>query len=87
GPRHVVFHPNGQYLYEVTEEASTLVCYAYDSARGTLTQLQSVSTLPPRDQGTSFASELVLSHDGRFIYVANRLHDTIVQFSIGAHGH
>jgi len=86
GPRHVVFHPSGRYLYEVTEEASTLVCYAYDSARGVLTQLQSVSTLPAAYQGTSFASELLLSHDGRFIYVANRLHDTIVQFRVGTNG-
>jgi 6-phosphogluconolactonase len=87
GPRHLAFHPNGRYLYEVTEEASTLVCYAYDSAHGALTQLQSVSTLPDTYQGTSFASELVFSHDGRFIYVANRLHDTIVQFSVAANGH
>ncbi|QCP54854.1 lactonase family protein [Trinickia violacea] len=87
GPRHVAFHPNGRYLYEVTEEASTLVCYGYDTASGTLTQLQSVSTLPPGYQGTSFASEIMLSHDGRFVYVANRLHDTIVQFGIGANGH
>ena len=86
GPRHVVFHPSGRYLYEVTEEASTLVCYAYDSARGVLTQLQSVSTLPAAYQGTSFASEILLSHDGRFIYVANRLHDTIVQFRVGTDG-
>jgi 6-phosphogluconolactonase len=87
GPRHVAFHPNGRYLYEVTEEASTLVCYAYDGAHGGLTRLQSVSTLPDGYQGTSFASELVFSRDGRFIYVANRLHDTIVQFSVAANGH
>jgi 6-phosphogluconolactonase len=87
GPRHLAFHPDGRYLYEVTEEASTLVCYAYDSTHGALTQLQSVSTLPDAYQGTSFASDLVFSHDGRFIYVANRLHDTIVQFSVAGNGH
>ena len=77
-----MFHPSGKYLYEVTEEASTLVSYAYDAARGMLTQFQSVSTLPAAYQGTSFASEILLSDDGRFIYVANRLHDTIVQFRV-----
>jgi 6-phosphogluconolactonase len=87
GPRHAAFHPNGRYLYVLTEEASTLVCYAYDSMHGRLTQSQSVSTLPDRYQGTSVASELVFSHDGRFIYVANRLHDTIVQFSVAENGH
>lgn len=86
GPRHLAFHPNGRYLYEVTEEASTLVFYEYDAAAGVLTQRQSVSTLPPGYQGTSFVSEIVLSNDGRFIYVANRLHDTIVQFRIASDG-
>ena len=86
GSRHVVFHPSGKYMYEVTEEASTLVSYAYDAERGTLTQFQSVSTLPDAYQGTSFASEIILSGDGRFIYVANRLHDTIVQFRVSANG-
>lgn len=86
GPRHVAFHPNGRLMYEVTEEASTLVCYRYDPQHGTLERLQSVSTLPPGYQGTSFASEIMLSHDARFIYVANRLHDTIVQFGIGGNG-
>jgi 6-phosphogluconolactonase len=87
GPRHLAFHPNGRFLYEVTEEASTLVCYAYDREHGTLTKLQSVSTLPEAYQGTSFASEVMFSKDGRFIYVANRLHDTIVQFSVAGNGH
>ncbi|TKC88080.1 lactonase family protein [Trinickia terrae] len=87
GPRHVVFHPNGRFLYEVTEEASTLVCYGYDAKSGALARLQSVSVLPPGYEGTSFASEVVLSHDGRFVYVANRLHDTIAQFAIRANGH
>lgn len=86
GPRHVVFHPNGRWLYEVTEEASTLVTYGYDAQHGTLTRMQSVSTLPPGFQGTSFASEIILSHDARFLYVANRLHDTIAQFGVGANG-
>ena len=34
----------------------------------------------------SFASGLTLSHDGRFLYVANRLHNSIAQFAVGAEG-
>jgi 6-phosphogluconolactonase (cycloisomerase 2 family) len=42
--------------------------------------------LPPGFAGTSFTSELALSSDGRFLYAANRLHDTIAFFSIEADG-
>ncbi len=86
GPRHFVFHPNGQWLYSLQEEASTLVLFGYDATRGALTAKQSISTLPLGFTGTNFTSEVVVSHDGRFVYAANRLHDTIAIFSIGAAG-
>ncbi len=37
-------------------------------------------------QGTSFASGLALSKNGDTLYVANRLHNSIAQFSVGAGG-
>ncbi|WP_211463446.1 lactonase family protein [Collimonas silvisoli] len=86
GPRHFVFHPNGRYVYLINEEASTLTLYHFDQSSGTLQEQQTISSLPKNYQGTSFASGLTLSHDGRFLYVANRLHNSIVQFAIGAQG-
>jgi 6-phosphogluconolactonase len=86
GPRHFVFHPNGKYVYLVNEESSTLTLYHFDQAAGTLQERQTVSSLPKNYQGTSFASSLTLSHDGRFLYVANRLRNSIAQFAIGAQG-
>jgi len=86
GPRHFAFHPNGQWLYSLQEEASTLVLFHYDSTRGVLAAKQSVSTLPAGFTGTSFTSEVMVSPDGRFVYAANRLHDTIAVFSVGAGG-
>jgi len=41
-----------------------------------------VSTLPPGFVGTDFTSEVRVSADGRFVYAANRLHDTIAAFSV-----
>jgi 6-phosphogluconolactonase (cycloisomerase 2 family) len=58
----------------------------YDSARGVLKEKQKISTLPRDFAGTNFTSEIVLSPDGRFVYVANRLHDTIAWFSVGHDG-
>jgi 6-phosphogluconolactonase (cycloisomerase 2 family) len=86
GPRHIVFHPNGHWVYSIQEESSTVVFFRYDPANGSLAREHSVSALPPGFAGTSFASEILISPDGRFLYAANRLHDAIATFAIGADG-
>jgi 6-phosphogluconolactonase len=86
GPRHFAFHPNGQWFYSLQEEGSTLVTYDYDAASGRLTAKQTISTLPKNWQGTNFTSEVLISADARFLYVANRLHDSIAWFAIGERG-
>jgi 6-phosphogluconolactonase len=86
GPRHFVFHENGRWLYSLQEEASTVVFFHFDPATGSLHAEQTISTLPPGFKGTSFTSEILLSSDGRFLYAANRLHDTIAIFSVGREG-
>lgn len=86
GPRHFVFHRNGQWLYSLQEEASTVVFFHFDPVAGSLAPHQKISTLPPNFRGTSFTSEILLSHDGRFLYAANRLHDTIAVFSLNPEG-
>jgi 6-phosphogluconolactonase len=86
GPRHFIFHPNGRWLYSLQEEASTLVTFDYDVVRGRLTPKQTVSSLPKGFAGTNFTSEVRISPDARFVYAANRLHDTIAWFAIGDAG-
>ncbi|MDR3772998.1 MAG: lactonase family protein [Terracidiphilus sp.] len=86
GPRHFAFHPNGRWFYSIQEEAATVVFFHYDASTGTLKAEQTVSALPAGFGGTSFASEILILPDGRFLYAAHRLHDTISAFSIGADG-
>lgn len=86
GPRHFAFHPNGRWLYSMQEEASTVVFFQYDSETGELNSKQTISALPKGFHGTSYASAILVSPDGRFLYAANRLHDTIAIFAIGATG-
>jgi 6-phosphogluconolactonase (cycloisomerase 2 family) len=86
GPRHFVFHPNGRWLYSLQEEASTLAAFDYDAARGSLAPKQTVSSLPKGFAGTNYTSEVRVSPDARFVYAANRLHDSIAWFSIGDGG-
>jgi 6-phosphogluconolactonase (cycloisomerase 2 family) len=86
GPRHFAFHPNGRWLYAIQEEASNVVFFRYDPDLGSLAAQQTLSTLPSGFAGSNFASEILVSPDGRFLYAANRLDDSIASFSIGADG-
>jgi len=86
GPRHFVFHPNGQWFYCIQEEGSAVVAFDYDESSGNMTQKQVISTLPKGFAGTNFSSEIRISPDAKFIYGANRLHDTITVFSVGQDG-
>jgi 6-phosphogluconolactonase len=86
GPRHFAFHPGGQWLYAIQEEASTVTLFDYDAARGRLTERQTLSSLPAGFAGSSFASGILVSADGRFVYAGNRLHDSVALFAVGGDG-
>ena len=86
GPRHFHFHPNGKWLYSVQEEGSTVVRFDYDAGAGKLTARQTISTLPKGYTGSNFCSEVLVSADGKFVYVGNRLHDSIGIFAVGDSG-
>jgi 6-phosphogluconolactonase len=86
GPRHFAFHPNGRWMYSLQEEGSTLVSFDFDGASGKLTAKQTISSLPKGFAGSNFTSEVMVSFDGRFVYAANRLHDTIAYFAISGAG-
>jgi len=86
GPRHFAFHPNGRWFYSLQEEGSTLLVFDYDAKLGRLTRKQSLSSLPKGFAGTNFTSEVAISADGKFLYAANRLHDSIAWFPISPTG-
>ncbi len=80
GPRHLSWRADGHRFHALTEESSTLTAYGFED--GIVTRRETVSTLPPGFAGTSYASDLVASRDGRFLYAANRLHDSIACFAV-----
>ena len=86
GPRHFVFNPQGDGLWLINEESSTLTFYHLDKNSGLLREGKTISALPKEYKGTSFAAGLVLSPDGKQLYVANRLHNSIAHFSVLADG-
>jgi 6-phosphogluconolactonase len=88
GPRHVTFHPNGHWVYLINEIASTVMGFNWDGGRGTLTDFQTITTLPADFQGTSTCAEILVHPNGKFLYGSNRGHDSLAVFAIDqANGH
>lgn len=77
GPRHLVFHPSGRWLYVICELSSTLIVYAYDADAGLLREPKVIPLLPSSWRGENTASEVACSPDGRFIFAGNRGYDAI----------
>jgi len=84
GPRHLAFHPNGQYAYVINELSSTITAFAYDAAQGRLTELQTISTLPAGFEEENTTAEVQVHPSGKFLYGSNRGHDSIAMFHIDA---
>jgi 6-phosphogluconolactonase len=84
GPRHLAYHPLGQYAYVINELNSTMIVYAYDPGTGTLRELQVLSTLPPDYKGSNAPADVHVLPSGRFLYGSNRGHDSIVIYAIDA---
>ncbi|HWU10293.1 MAG TPA: lactonase family protein, partial [Streptomyces sp.] len=81
GPRHLAFHPSGGHVYVLNELEPTVTVCRWDAAGGTLDPLGETQVLPhDYDEGEAvrtYPSEVVVSHDGRFLWTANRGHDSI----------
>ncbi len=77
GPRHFDFHPNGKHAYVINELDSTFTAFRYDADIGTLTEIQTLSTLPDDFEGTSHCADVHVHPSGRFLYGSNRGHDSI----------
>lgn len=84
GPRHIAFHPSNRYAFVNNELASTVTVFTHDAATGALSPVQTLSTLPAGFTGENNTAEIQASADGRFVYVANRGHNSIAVFQVDA---
>jgi len=80
GPRHFAFHPGGRFGYSVNELLSTVTAFGY--RKGSLTEIQTVSTLPDGFAGQNTTAEIRVHPNGRWLYASNRGEDSIAVFSI-----
>jgi 6-phosphogluconolactonase len=84
GPRHFAFHPSGRSAYVINEMKSTVTAFAYDANRGSLDEIQTVTTLPESFIGNNTTAEVQVHPSGRFLYGSNRGHDSIAVYAIDA---
>ncbi len=82
GPRHFAFHPNRRYAYVINELDNTFTAFRYEEGQGTLTEIQTIPTLPGDFKETSFCADVQVYPSGRFLYGSNRGHDSIAIFAI-----
>lgn len=82
GPRHLVFHPNGRYVYIMTELSSEVIVLTYNVENGGFKEVQYISTIPKEFNENNQGSAIHISSDGRFVYAANRGHNSIAVFSV-----
>jgi 6-phosphogluconolactonase len=82
GPRHFSFHPNGKYAYVINELSGTVTAFSYDSSTGSLSEIQTITTLPDQFNEFNKCAEVRVHPNGKFLYGSNRGHDSIVIYRI-----
>lgn len=82
GPRHFAFHPSGKYAYVINELLCTITAFRYDPAKGTLTEIQTVTTLPHEVRPGYTTAEVVAHSSGKFVFGSNRGHNSIAVFTV-----
>ena len=86
GPRHYCFHSSQTLVYFSNEQGSSVTSYRLDTATGTLSAVQTITTLPSGYTARNTCSQIHLTPSGRFLYVANRGHNSIAGFAVDAAG-
>jgi len=82
GPRRMLFRHDARFAYVLNEHHSTVTVFAYDASTGSLSEVQTVSTLPEYFEGANVAGELYVHRSGKWLYASNIGHNSIALFTI-----
>jgi len=82
GPRHIIFHPNGNLAFVINELDSTLGSYRYTDAG--FEHIQTLSTLPADFSGSNTTAAVKINAAGTQVFASNRGDDSIATFSVDA---
>jgi 6-phosphogluconolactonase len=84
GPRHYCCHPTLPVVYFSNEQGCSVTAYRLDPATGTLTAMQTLTTLPDGYTARNTCSQIHLTASGQFLYVGNRGHNSLAGFAVDA---
>jgi 6-phosphogluconolactonase len=87
GPRHYCFHPSLDLVYFSNEQGCGVTAYRLDRAAGTLSAVQTISSLPGGVTVRNTCSQIYLTPSGEFLYVGNRGHNSVAGFAVDTAGH
>ena len=87
GARHLAFSHDTKFAYVINEMACMITTFAWDSEKGKLNLIETVSALPPgvAVQNSFTAAEILVSPNGKFIYATIRGHDSVSVFAADTH--
>jgi 6-phosphogluconolactonase len=80
GPRRIQMSPDGRFLYVDHETDSEVSVFAIDG--GNLKEIQVIGTVPDEAKSHNTTAEIIISDDGRHLYVGNRGDDSIAIFAV-----
>lgn len=86
GPRHLWFHPHSGKAYGSDEQGSSISEYALNLKAGTLSLVETLSSLPKDFEEQNSTSDIEVHPSGKFVYIANRGHNSIAGFAIDEAG-
>jgi DNA-binding beta-propeller fold protein YncE len=80
----LAFSPDGRTLYASGGNQDVVYRYAWSGGRGTLTDSLVLAPKQPRNNGTRYPGGLAPSADGRFLYVAENLADSLAVVDVAS---
>ena len=73
---------DNRHVYVVNEKGNSVTYYDFDDAKGILTALQIIPSLPETYTGQGQASAVLLSPSEEFLYETNRIHESVAIYRV-----
>ncbi|BAH83331.1 6-phosphogluconolactonase [Candidatus Ishikawella capsulata] len=86
GPRHMSFHPLGEYAYSINELNSTVDVWQLKDTSNKIKCLQNIEMMSTRLDKNFWAADIHILPNGNFLYTCDRSNSTITIFKVHNNG-
>jgi 6-phosphogluconolactonase len=85
GPRHLIFHPNGKFVYVIGESDASVHVFDFNLESGILKEKQTIFTLASKyNDKRKAAADIHITSNGNFLYSSERRSSTISGFKVNS---